>query len=433
MKRKILILIGIAISLSISQAQYDTMYFIKGNAVVNQQSIAEADLDSIITYRPGESHFIEPLGPVRVGINRTDLYWMEGGLSAQTTLLDSIRAVGCEYVRFTLQAYTLREQVRDHILYCNQIGLKPLVCIMLGSIKQLYPTGTELVNRLRPGEPRMFWDGYPVSKLDETRFETFMQDVLTYWKNAGCVIDVIELGNELNWIDFNGDLPYYPNGQGKVFNNTYTWNTLPEAVRTFPRKAGFAAKKTKELVTTIFPDNPPRVIVGGLSAGNLNYLGWLVGVGASVLAPDMALKIMKGTAPEQPAGSENYLNGVDGVCLHLYPYGDCPFVENSVTKKADTTKMTNDVIKYFDRWVPAVREISELPIYITEFGYETTTYGAANDWKRAEQYKAYISAMRQSQSKYNWHTLYVYNWDRGTFQIFDGKAMPSAYAIFGGQ
>lgn len=431
MKKNILLLLGFVISMGIAKSQNDLMYFMKGNAVINQQSIVAADLDSVVTYKPDESHFPKPMDPVRIGINRTDLYWMEGGLSAQTKLLDSIRAVGCEYVRFTLNSYQYKEQVRDHILYCNKIGIKPLVCIMLGSIVQIYPFGTELVSRLRPGEPRMFWDEYPVSQLDENRFENFMQDVLTYWKNAGCVIDVLELGNELNWIDFNGDLPYYPNGQGKVFNNTYNWNTLPDPVRMFARKAGFAAKKTKDLVKIIFPDNPPRVIVGGMSAGNLNSGGWLVSVGASVLSPDVALNIMKGVEPGQPSGSENYLDGVDGVGLHLYPYGDCPFVEDKVTMKADTTKMIADVVKYFDLWVPEVHKVTDLPVYITEFGYETTAYGVTNDWKRAEQFKAYITAMRKTQSKYNWHSLYVYNWDVGTFQVYNGKAMPSAYAIFG--
>jgi hypothetical protein len=168
-----------------------------------------------------------------------------------------------------------------------------------------------------------------------------------------------------------------------------------------------------------------------MSGGNSNYGGWLVSVGASVLTPDVALNIMKGTAPGQPSGSENYLDGVDGVCLHLYPYGDCPFVEDKETKRADTTKMIADVVKYFDLWVPEVRKITDLPVYITEFGYETTAYGVANDWKRADQFKAYITAMRKTQSKYNWHSLYVYNWDVGTFQVYNGKAMPSAHAIFG--
>ncbi|CAL1520179.1 hypothetical protein [Chitinophaga sp. MM2321] len=383
---------------------------------------------------PGGSQAVDSVSPqskhsFNVGINRTDLYWVEGGPAAQTRLLNSIKSAGCEYVRFTLQGDQYKEAVRDHILYSNKIGIKPLVCIMLGGIVDIYPPGTQLVNRLQPGEERMFWDGYPVSQMDEVRFDTFMTNLLTYWQEAGCVIDVLELGNELNWIDFNGDFPRYPNGEGKIFDNSYTWNTLPDSVKHFARKAGYAAKKTKELASRIFGKDGPKVIVGGLSAGNLNYKGWMKSVGASVMDADVALNIMQGTFKDQPAGSENYLKDVDAVCLHLYPYDDCAFVEDNAGK-ADTTAMINDVTQYFDRWMPRIKKVTNLPVFITEFGYETKTYGIENDWKRAEQFKAFITGMERTKDKYNWSALYVYNWDLGSFQIYNNKPMPSADAIF---
>lgn len=383
---------------------------------------------------PGSSEAVDSVSPqpkysFNIGVNRTDLYWLEGGPAAQLRLLNTIKSGGSDYVRFTLQAYQNKVEVRDHILYCNKIGLKPLICIMLNGIADIYPPGTKQVNRLRAGEDRMFWDGYPVSQIDEGRFNVFMTDLLTYWRDEGCVIDVIELGNELNWIDFNGDLPRYANGEGRIFDNSYTWNTLPDSLKQFARKAGYAAKKTKELATTIFKKNTPKVIVGGLSAGNLNYGGWMKSVGASVIDADVVLNIMQGTFKDQPAGSENYLQNVDAVCLHLYPYGDCPFVEGKAGK-ADTAKMVEDVVTYFDRWMPKVKQVTNLPVFITEFGYETKTYGVENDWKRAEQFKAFMAGMERTKDKYNWAALYIYNWDLGSFQIYNNKPMPSADAIF---
>jgi len=52
MKKNILILLGIVISLVIGQAQNDVMYFMKGGAVIEQISVLPADLDSIIFYNP---------------------------------------------------------------------------------------------------------------------------------------------------------------------------------------------------------------------------------------------------------------------------------------------------------------------------------------------------------------------------------------------
>lgn len=368
---------------------------------------------------------------IKLGINRTDLYWVAGGNAAQYDILNKIKASNCNNVRLTLQSSNYKEQVRDHILYCNKIGLKPLVCIMLGGISEIYPPGTTVTNRLRPGEARVFWDTYPVSSLDETLLENFMRDLLTYWHDAGCIIDVIEMGNELNWIDFNGDFPYYANGEGRIFDSSYTWNTLPVNVRMFARKAGFATQKTKELINSIYKANAPKVIVGGLSSGNLNYGGWLKSVGGSVMSAEMALRIMQGTAAEQPAGSENYLSGIDAICVHLYPYNDCPFVGDDSGRRADTTRMIQDAVNYFEKWMPAVNAVTDLPVYITEFGYETVTYGVSNDWKRAEQFNAFIIAMNKTKAKHNWEALYIYNWDSGTFQIYNGKPLPSAKGIFG--
>lgn len=52
MKKNILLILGIVISMGMAQAQNNMMYFMKGKTVINQQSITAADVDSIIFYNP---------------------------------------------------------------------------------------------------------------------------------------------------------------------------------------------------------------------------------------------------------------------------------------------------------------------------------------------------------------------------------------------
>lgn len=55
MKKNILLILGIVISMGIAQAQSSMMYFMKGKTVINQQSVTAADVDSIIFYNPIDS------------------------------------------------------------------------------------------------------------------------------------------------------------------------------------------------------------------------------------------------------------------------------------------------------------------------------------------------------------------------------------------
>ena len=55
MKKNILLLLAIVISMAFVHAQHDVMYFMKNDVVINQQSITPADVDSIIFYNPDES------------------------------------------------------------------------------------------------------------------------------------------------------------------------------------------------------------------------------------------------------------------------------------------------------------------------------------------------------------------------------------------
>lgn len=70
MKKNLLLIFGIVLSIGLAQAQTDTMYFMKGNTVVLKQSVSPVDVDSIVLYNPLE---IE-------GRSYAHLHWSEASL-----------------------------------------------------------------------------------------------------------------------------------------------------------------------------------------------------------------------------------------------------------------------------------------------------------------------------------------------------------------
>jgi hypothetical protein len=69
---------------------------------------------------------------------------------------------------------------------------------------------------VRPADPkRQMRSALPLSWADPERSRAFYQSLFDKLDANGIVLEGIELGNEINWTDFNGDFPIP--GQGKAF------------------------------------------------------------------------------------------------------------------------------------------------------------------------------------------------------------------------
>ncbi len=354
-----------------------------------------------------------------IGVNRPELPWAEGGTAAQRHILDEINSVDCGHVRFSLSRGNLKKEVRDHILYANQLGMKVTVFLKISQIDEIYPEGTVK----RSGEER-FWEQYPLNKIDQGLYTSWVNDLMQYWNEAGCEIDVIEVGNEFAWVDFNGDFPIFPVNEGVIYDENRTWDSLPFDVRWSVRKVGDLARITKRAVVSKFSENAPKVILGGLNAP-FNP-DWLIGAGGSIMMPELALRLIQGTAEGQPNTHADYLESIDGIAIHLYPQPeDCPYID-------DCTAMVDDAKTFIDRFMRPVSTVTDLPVYLSEFGFRTTTYGYDQDWKRTKLFQAFFQAMSQTQSAYNWEQVHVYNWDENVHRLVteDGELLHAAKHIF---
>lgn len=349
------------------------------------------------------------------GINRTELPWLEGGMIAQKKLLHEIKSVNCGFVRFTLSRDNLKDEVKQHILYCNYIGIKVLLCIKLGGIKVIYPPGTEA----RDEEGR-FWNPFPHSLIDTIRYNSWIADVLNYFNDAGCRIDVIEIGNEFAWCDFNGDFPIMPKGEGFAFDESYDWEKIPIQIKQGIRKVGEITSHTKKAAGNIFKTNPPKVILGGLNW--FQDKTWMINQGGTIMSPRVTLQILKGILPKQPNEDKNLLEYIDGIGLHFYP--NCSY-------NANYDKMIQEAKMYLDDFMEPVQSVTNLPVYITEMGYRIEDYGVENDWKRYMLFRAFFDAMDQTLNDYNWKQLYIFSWDQGLYRLIDnGEILYTADNIF---
>lgn len=348
------------------------------------------------------------------GISRTELPWLSGGIVQQKVLLDSIKASGSKVIRLSLSRNELRDEVMTHILYCNKIELEVMIMLKTTSIKELYPAGTEL----RDGKDR-FWDVYCHSDLDTVRYKDWIHELLEYWHSNGCIINAIEVGNEIAWTDFNGDFPIVGPGEGYSIDDSTPWPSLPEKIKCGLEKYGIITKHTKQAVQNIWTtDNKPKVILGGLNW--YTDLNWMINAGGTIMKPDFVLKILKGEASGQSKRT-NYLAYIDAIALHFYP-------NNSY--KLDFDSMVSDSKIYIEKFMGDIGTITNLPIYITEMGYKLANNEINQDKKRAEMFFAFFKAM-ENMEEYVWGPIYVYSWDQGEHSLTkDGHPLYSAKNIF---
>lgn len=347
------------------------------------------------------------------GISRTELPWLEGGIIFQKTMLDSIKNIGADVIRLSLSRDQLKENVKNHILHCNKIRLKVMVMIKVGNIKEIYPAGTELRN----GQGR-FWDVYKHSDIDTALYANWIYGVLKYWNDAGCVIDQIEIGNEFAWCDFNGDFPIVAQGTGFAYDYSFNWGDLPTEVRIGLSKMGVLMKSTKKAIDQIYLNNIPELVLGGLNW--YTDQSWMISKGGTIMMPEYALRILKGTAPGQPL-SHNYLKYIDAIAIHPYPNNQYNENKQSMIEASEN---------YINSFMNRIDTVTNLPVYLTEFGYKISVNGGAGDEKRAAMFDSFFTSL-ENNPKYIWKGIYIYSWDQGEHRITENfRTMYSARHIF---
>ncbi|HEY9757333.1 MAG TPA: glycosyl hydrolase [Oculatellaceae cyanobacterium] len=198
----------------------------------------------------------------------------------------------------------------------------------------------------------------PLSATDVERSRKYYQTVFDKLDDKGVVLTAVELGNELNWADFNGDFPVP--GQGKAFNFAEL-SSDPEAKQVAKGfllylKALAALKEVRD--HSKLNQNTPIITCGMASAaGGAWQKQWKID-GVTIPATYAFLR------------AHGLDNLVDGYGVHTYPRsvkaGDKADVERRATELDETIFPAN----------------CDKPFWVTEWGFSSKANSSEEDKDR---------------------------------------------------
>jgi hypothetical protein len=140
-------------------------------------------------------------GGVYIGINRTNIAWADADVRKQT-----IAAMGKHGVRvLRLDWREPRDNMRDVLGLAKEQNISVLLIMPMTLV-----VGRSGANN-RPGF-RNFGPRARLSDIDVQKFGRYFAEAIRDIKRSGVHVIAFQIGNEINWADFNGDLPLQPRG-----------------------------------------------------------------------------------------------------------------------------------------------------------------------------------------------------------------------------
>lgn len=265
------------------------------------------------------------------------------------------------------------DQIIHRINIFSQRGIK--LVLIVGMRMEMFPEGYEKV-------PGPNFEVFRMSDIDLDRFYDFVNELLeqiAIHTSPEAVI-AVELFNEANWGDFNGDLQPTPEGKGEVFTLDTPLDYPPfQSIYTGIGKYGKCIEMTKNLMNLHFIDRDVKLVTTGLFSGGLrNNYSWSISNGITVIATDMFMNLLQGKHPGQ-TDKTNYLQFADGIGIHAYP--------------ALVDDMAKELRSYYFDPINAVLD-KPMPYWMTEWGFARPQFQNNGGEKRRLQYmRSFIQAI----------------------------------------
>ncbi len=335
-----------------------------------------------------------------LGINRPNLVWAGGGdLTAQTEVLDALRRSGASRVRLALQLPY--ENAVEHVVYCNQLGID--VTIWIGAADSAFYVEGAVKREGIPNPDAQFpllWDMYRLAELDISRFGQVIGGFLRACHDRGARIEALQIMNEVNWADFNGDLPIVEGGW--FVDDTADWDDERfVVVREGVRKCGEAIKTARELVDEIYGPRQVKILTPGMADPPDS---WVRRVNGSIVRSALYLELLRGRHARQ-RDAEDYLKFADGIGVHFYP---------AVTDTAPDTGRDTALQVIREKMDPILdRAGTDVPYWVTEWGYSRHMFGMPPDEsKRLTQFRYFLDALKSYQpGRIAWGHVMLFNFD----------------------
>lgn len=316
-------------------------------------------------------------GQLRLGINRTNLPWLTGA-ERQLEVLRDIKRLGAENIRLAwVQPFA---SGYDHIAECNRLGLPVTLMIPHSELKLHYPPDVTV----REKKTNLMAMPY----LSQMNTEGFVADFRTFLLNLrskGLRVEAVQPFNEVNWADFNGDLPYV---EGGLIIDESNWRRHDFVKRwaTGILKYGEVLQGARAAIDEVYADAPSEAPLLVMTGAGEPPASWVKHAGGTLVMPEIFYGILSGAHPLNPEKT-NYLAAADALAVHLYPEkGDLdPQTAMATAKDA--------IRKKIDPLFAAAG--AERPVYITEFGYNGWQWGnrERDEYKRLLNTRILLNAL----------------------------------------
>ncbi|MEP7031485.1 MAG: hypothetical protein ABI830_11180, partial [Pseudolabrys sp.] len=225
-----------------------------------------------------------------------------------------------------------------------------------------------------------------LSQINVDKFKSRLRGLLAAAQAARLAIDAFEIGNEVDWVCFNGDVPFQRNA---------TADDVRAAARGYARFLEAAAG--------VIRANAPRakIITAGLAH-----------------IDDSWDKPPRSHLPEPAAfmaslrnlDGKNYLKDIDGYGVHIYPDA-------------------NDVARSTAAVLAADRAAygAEAPLWITEFGFRSNQFPNRAGQTRGRAIELFFEALSGTRLG----PVFYYGYDDEGFSLLDGKGalLPEAFVL----
>ena len=332
---------------------------------------------------------------IMFGVCRPNLSW-EPDVKARE-ILDSIKESGADCVQLTLRENV--EVTLAHVQYCKSIGLPVVLLIM--------PLETFMEDGAKPRSGKgKLWTVYGLSQIDVGKFEKIFGECVEFLKANGIEIIGIEVFNEINWADFNGDLPT-SEGAGIVLGEgNYGEYAFAEKYFKGMEKYSLVLAAMRGALDESYSGSclrKPEIILG--SSALIGDMNWLGKVGGSVVCLDFHNKVLAGKI-ERAGKIEAVFENTDAYAVHVYP-GETECDPAAYPEKIErfVRKNTDPVLRFVDR---------KKPVYITEFSYSSWLFRNEENPQemRARMTGDFLRSLAQnSLAEINWGGVFHFCYD----------------------
>jgi hypothetical protein len=232
----------------------------------------------------------------KLGIVQSNLVWDD----KPTALINNVAKLGSSWLRTDIRGTSSTVKFADIVQQANNKGMQVLAVIQAEAEDYDDPKAALAY----AGKDFNALCGYPngsyrISMTNiikyKNRLEAYLQALQTYHVR----VNAFEIGNEYDWVCFNGDVP---------FNKPVSSSDM----RDFIKKYALILEESSHLIKTYFPEST----VLSFSPANCNT--WIQT--SCVKDPIYLLQKLA------MVGGKNYLSYVDGYAIHLYPNISAPWM-----------------------------------------------------------------------------------------------------------